>query len=275
MTPTIDWHKAQQILKWVVYSALLVNWGFYIAEDWNRAIHTLGPDSPFLDWTEEFATTIDMSAWLILLAMLELETYILEDEDWKGWIAKTVHGVRLVCFVMIAHTVFAYANTVIAYGPANVVEDAASFCDVADQGITHVYNLEYTEITSDNCTSFADVDTIYQLGDDPLVATLAGLELERQLAWGDLVEAIAWIVIIAAIELVVRLQERGVTGGGLITTANRVKLACYVLLGLIAAWWATLGHWLYTWDEFVWIAGFAAIEMNISDWRDEIEEGLA
>jgi hypothetical protein len=38
----------------------------------------------------------------------------------------------------------------------------------------------------------------------------------------------------------------------------------------IAIYWATLSHWLYVWDEFVWIAGFAAIEMNISDWRQDI-----
>jgi hypothetical protein len=47
---------------------------------------------------------------------------------------------------------------------------------------------------------------------------------------------------------------------------------CYLVLFALAGWWATLSHWLYTWDTFVWIAGFAAIEMNISEWRDEIQE---
>ena len=28
---------------------------------------------------------------------------------------------------------------------------------------------------------------------------------------------------------------------------------------------------MFAWDEFVWIAGFVAIEMNIVEWRDEIE----
>jgi hypothetical protein len=27
---------------------------------------------------------------------------------------------------------------------------------------------------------------------------------------------------------------------------------------------------LYLWDELVWIGGFAAIEMNVSQWRDEL-----
>jgi hypothetical protein len=27
---------------------------------------------------------------------------------------------------------------------------------------------------------------------------------------------------------------------------------------------------MFAWDEFVWIAGFMAIEMNVVDWRNEI-----
>ena len=45
------------------------------------------------------------------------------------------------------------------------------------------------------------------------------------------------------------------------------------MLFAIAAYWATLSHWLYAWDEFLWIAGFAAIEMNVSEWRDELARG--
>jgi hypothetical protein len=29
---------------------------------------------------------------------------------------------------------------------------------------------------------------------------------------------------------------------------------------------------LYLWDELLWIGGFAAIEMNVSEWREEIIE---
>ena len=29
---------------------------------------------------------------------------------------------------------------------------------------------------------------------------------------------------------------------------------------------------MFAWDEFVWIAGFVAIEMNIVEWRNEINE---
>ncbi len=41
------------------------------------------------------------------------------------------------------------------------------------------------------------------------------------------------------------------------------------------AYWAYRGQWVYFWDEFLWIVGFVVIEMNVIEWREEIEEELA
>ena len=68
----VDWHKVQQIVKWTVYTLLIINFVFYFFEDWNRAFHKLTAESTFLEWTNEFATSIDESAWFILLFMFEL-----------------------------------------------------------------------------------------------------------------------------------------------------------------------------------------------------------
>lgn len=269
---SIDLHKLQQVVKWIVYGLLIINWGFYILEDWDRAIHTLGPGSTLLDWTGEFATSIDESGWFVLLFMFELETYVLDDENLTGWTAKAIHTARLVCFLMILHTVYAFAVTVSEYEATVPVDNASSLCDLTDKGLSYVYNLDYTEVNEQTCGELSNASQFFMVGADPVVSTEVGLVLERQLAWGDLVEVVMWLLIIAAIELVVRMQERGITGGPVISTANRMKLACYLVLFALAVWWATLSHWLYTWDTFVWIAGFAAIEMNISEWRDEILE---
>ena len=115
------------------------------------------------------------------------------------------------------------------------------------------------------------------MGDDPVVSSLEGLNLERDLAVADVIEAVAWLLAVLAIEFVVRLQERGITGGRLMTTLNWTKVAMYTLILAIGVYWATLSHWLYLWDEILWIGGFAAIEMNIQEWRGELREeaGLA
>jgi len=61
-----------------------------------------------------------------------------------------------------------------------------------------------------------------------------------------------------------------------IRIANDLKLVSHgldveghLLLGI---YWASLSHWLCTWDTLVWIGGFAAIEMNVSEWREELVE---
>ena len=43
----------------------------------------------------------------------------------------------------------------------------------------------------------------------------------------------------------------------------------------IAVYWGLTELFLNFWDETLWIGGFAAIEMNMSEWREELEEAKA
>jgi len=272
LSPNWDAHKIQQAVKWTVYALLIINFVFYIFEDWNSAVHTLNAGSSFLDWTSEFATSIDESAWFILLFMFELETYVIADKHWSGWIMHSVRGLRMLCYVMLAHSVYAFTLIVINLQPTTLVEGISSLCEMTDDNVSYVYNLEYTVVNEQTCGELSADTDFYWLADDPLVSNMPGLILERRLAWTDLIEVVVWLLILLAIEVVVRLQSRGVTGGVIISTGNAAKLFLYGTLALLAIYWASLSHWLYAWDEFVWIAGFAAIEMNLSEWRDEMLE---
>jgi hypothetical protein len=266
-------HTIQQAIKWVVYALLIINFVFYIIEDWNRAVHTLNAGSTLLDWTGEFATSIDESAWLLLLFMFELETYVVGDEKWSGWVAHTVRGVRLFCYLLLAHTVYAFLIVIMNLQPTVAVERVSNLCDMANSNVAYVYNLEYTDVSELNCGGLSNESQFYWLGEDPIVSDLAGLKLERDLAWADLGEVVVWLLILLAIEIVVRLQDRSVVGGALISTANALKFLLYLSLIALSIYWASLGHWLYVWDELVWIGGFAVIEMNVSDWRNELLGG--
>lgn len=268
-------HRIQQGVKWTVYTLLLVNFGFYIAEDSVRAAHTLTAESTILDWTSEFATTIDESAWFMLLFMFELETYALSDDALKGWVARLLHGVRLVCFVMIAHTIYAYIDSVVNLQATQPVEEASNLCDLSGRDLSYVYNLEYTAVTRDTCDGLTSASELYWVGEDPVVSDAAGLNLERELAWADLYEGCAWLLALLAIEAVLRLQERGVTGGTLMRSANWGKNLLYASILGVGVYWATLSHWLYLWDEILWIGGFMAIDMNLSEWRQEMIEEQA
>jgi hypothetical protein len=264
-------HKIQQAVKWAVYLLLIINFVFYVFEDWNRALHTLTADSTFLDWTSEFATSIDESGWFLLLFMFELETYVIDDKDWKGWTAHAIRGVRIFCYGLIAHTVYAFTLVVMELQPTVLVENVGDLCEMAGSDVSYVYNLEYTEITEQSCSGLSSASEYFWVGDDPIVSNAAGLDLERDLAWTDLAEVVIWLLILIAIEVVVRLQSHGTTGGKVISSANTIKLLLYASLLALGVYWASLSHWLYFWDEVVWIGGFAAIEMNLSEWRDELD----
>jgi hypothetical protein len=268
----LKWHKIQQAIKWLVYTLLIINFVFYVFEDWDRAAHTLDSGSSIVKWLSEFANTLDESAWFLLLLLFELETYVFEDDDLKGWLGRTLHAARMFCYVIIAHTIYAYTMTISGLQATTAVADISDLCDLTGDDISYVYNLEYTEINAQTCSELSGASQFFWVDEDPVVSDMAGLTLERDLAWADLAEAVIWLFILLAIETVVRLQSRGITGGALVSLLNKTKTVLYAMLIGIGVYWATLSHWLYFWDELVWIGGFAAIEMNVSQWRDELLE---
>ena len=104
-----------------------------------------------------------------------------------------------------------------------------------------------------------------------VVTDRAGWELEKTNAWVDLSDAVFWLLVVWAIELVVFLQNRDITGGRLMLLSHAAR-AFYAVLVAHAVWWVWNGHWLWAWDQFVWIVGWWAIERNLTKWREDIRE---
>ncbi len=260
-----------QVIKWTVYGLLVVNFGYYFVEELYIASHTLRDGGSFLDWTRELATTIDEVGWLGLLLLFEMETYALPDETLeKKRVAWTIHGLRLLCYMMLAHTVFARVSTVQDIEAVELAQEVSSLCEVADQDISFGYNYRYTVIERSNCRDLAQDGRFYFL-DSSVVTDTEGYELERKHVWVDLNDAVVWLLVVWAIELAVWLQNRDIAGGRLMTVTFAAKVL-YLVLWADAAWWAYTGHWVWAWDQSLWIAGFWAIEKNLSEWREEIRE---
>jgi hypothetical protein len=261
-----------QLIKLAVYTLLVINFGLYIVEDWSIAQHTLGPTSNFFDFTAAFANTIDLTAWFTLLLLFELETYVLDDDDFTPRRVWLMHGVRLLCYIFLMHTLYAYSTGAYDLAKIEKVEGVSDLCVIADKELTFVYNLEYTELDSVNCATLSGPSqfSLIEPPDFLVVTNSAGLLIEKQLIWIDLLEALTWLLILFTIELNVRIQERGISKGVWITSLTYSKLMLYGLLWAAAGYWIYRGHYMYAWDEFVWITGFVAIEMNMAKWREEI-----
>ena len=261
-------------IKLVVYSLLLFNFVFYVREDWVIAGHTLHSGSTFLQWASAYNTTIDESAWLLLLLLFEMETHLLAGRDLSRAHEIISLIIRLCCYVVLAHTPYAYAMTVYDLSQAPIIEGVTDLCQLADQNLSYAYNLVYTKITDGNCSELSTARQFF-FNDPPdhlIVQDEMALALERRSALVDLVESITWLLILLSIEVVVWLQDKDITGGLLIKSANMAKVLLYSLLWFAIGYWIYLGHYMFAWDEFVWIVGFVAIEMNVVERRKDVKE---
>ena len=266
-------HELRHWIKWTVYTLLLVNFGYYIWEEWVIAAHTLPEGGTILAWTAAFAGSLDEAAWFLLLALFELETYAIPDEAFTPAIERTLHAARIVGYLFLAHTIYAYGlNLVDLERKVTVVPGVDSLCELTDQEISFASTMKYTLIDAENCGELSDATEFYQMVVESVVTDARGLAIEKQLGWVDLIEAVVWLLIVLTIEIEVRLQNRDIASGPLMRATEAAKLLLYGILFLAAGYWAFRDLWVYVWDELVWIGGFAVIEMNVSEWRDELLE---
>ena len=266
--------EIRQTIKWLVYTLVIINFGFYIRNDLVIAGHTLYSGSSLLEISRAFATTIDESAWIILLLLFELETYLLSDDPLSRAKTLLMQGIRLVCYISLAHTLYAYGVYLAEIYAAVPVEGVTNLCQLIGKDLSYASNLVYSEINSSNCASLSSTNQFFYV-DPPtffIVEDAAGLAIEKQLAWIDIFEAIIWLLILLSIEVAVWLQDRNIGQGLIFKTLSITKWCLYSLLWAAAGYWIYRGHYMFAWDEFVWIAGFVAIEMNIVEWRNEIND---
>jgi len=266
--------EIRQTIKWLVYTLVIINFGFYIRNDLVIAGHTLYSGSSLLEISRAFATTIDESAWIILLLLFELETYLLSDDPLSRAKTLLMQGIRLVCYISLAHTLYAYGVYLAEIYAAVPVEEVTNLCQLIGKDLSYASNLVYSEINSSNCASLSSANQFFYV-DPPtffIVEDAAGLAIEKQLAWIDIFEAIIWLLILLSIEIAVWLQDRNIGQGLIFKTLSITKWCLYSLLWAAAGYWIYRGHYMFAWDEFVWIAGFVAIEMNIVEWRNEIND---
>ena len=222
-------------------------------------------------WTEAFATTIDNFAWYGLLFAFELETYALEDDTFeKRWVPWALHGVRVICYLMLTHTVIARTAALDKAWEAPACPDISSLCQVADQDISWGFNFDYELITTANCANFTN-DTSFYMLEEMVITDSAGWRMEKEQTTVDLMDALVWLLVIWSIELAIWLQNRDISGGRVMLATYAAKGFYLVLFGN-AVWWIYTGHYVYAWDQTLWILGFWAIERNMSEWRGDLRE---
>ena len=258
--------KHQQTIKWLVYALLLVNFGMYIIEDIGKFQRALSQGQSLLAATTRLATSLDLVGWFALLAIFEIESYWLRHSSSPA-VSRALHILRLGCLALIANTFFIYFREMMQIGEAVTVGSQQGLCDLNFETSYFLFNQTYSAITAANCAALTESLPIIRLAEFGTYSNTEGLAIASLQAWASLIESGVWIIYATALTAIVLLRQRA---HSMTALEPLLAVACRVCIAAIlccAASWAYHGHYLYTWDSCLWIAGFTIIEANLSQWR--------
>jgi hypothetical protein len=266
--PALSWRQAFPAVKYTTYSLLMLNIYLFLQEETGSLQHTFTGGMGGAEFVQVFAATIDTAAWVVLLLLFELETYVLDDRRIRGGIKLALHGVRGVCFIAIVYAFTGYCAELLTLYHVQWLTDAFNACGRIEAGWSVLVDLDkYAPLSAQNCAAFAAGGL--RLDGFSIVAAPDVLRDVRWLAWVDVINAAAWILVVVVLEVEVRLQLRGRLTDTLFGGMRYLKYALYSLLFLAAIYWGVKGDFLDVWDASLWLFAFIFIELNVFDWQRE------
>jgi hypothetical protein len=269
---TIDRSKLFQAFKYLVYLFLAMNIYWFFAEEFLAAKVQFPNGVGLKVMIEAYGATIDTAAWVILLLMFELETYVLEDEAFTRPVTWSLHSLRAICYAFIVYAFYGYLVNLLALDGMTPIANVSDLCALAGQWSYSTTLDEYTAITMANCSSFSTATSFVRFDDMYAVVDLEGQKGIIGLAWVDVINSAVWLLVVVVLEIDVRLQERHRYEGAVLYASNAIKFVLYALLFLAAIYWGINGDFVDFWDAFLWLVAFIFIELNVFEWHKEEQE---
>ena len=265
-----------QGFKYVVYIFLAMNVYWFFAEEF-LANKLLYPDGVSItDLVGAYAATVDTAAWVVLLLMFELETYILEDRHFTTPVNWALRSLRAVCYVFIVSAFLGYIETLVSVQNVSPLPGISNLCALVADQWSYSYDLEeYAALTLANCNNFSSATTFIQFHDAHAVVDAEGLQAIIGLAWIDVVNGAVWLLVVLVLEIDVWLQENNRYEGSALRISTIMKVILYATLLYAAVYWGIKGDFVDFWDAFLWLVAFVFIELNVFEWRQESHEDLA
>lgn len=263
-----------QLFKYTIYALLMINVYVFFVEEFNAAKLQFSTGVALGQVIEAYAATIDTAAWVVLLLMFELETYVLEDRHFTPLVARSLQGVRVFCYVFIVYAFYGYVANLIFVNQVTSFPAISDLCAVVADNWSYAVDLdEYVGVTAANCSSLSAATEFMKFQNMPALVDAAGFKDIRNLAWVDAINSSVWLLVVLVLEVDVRLQERNRFEGFALVASSLSKTVLYSLLLLAAIFWGFKGDFVDFWDAFLWLVAFAFIELNIFEWRRETKQG--
>lgn len=258
-----------QVFKYAIYALLTLNIFLFFAEESAAARLQFNDGVSLSQLIEAYAATIDTFAWVVLLLMFELETYVLDDRHFTPRVVRTLQTIRILTYTIIVYSFYGYIANLVFYDGAAALPGVSDLCALGD-GWSYAVDLDqYASIDAGNCASFSQAGAFLQLPGMPAAVDADGLAAIRFLAWVDVINAGVWLLIVLVLEIDVRLQEHDRYTGAALRASNASKILFYLVLMLAAVYWGLKGDFIDFWDAFLWLVAFFFIEMNVVEWHRE------
>ena len=262
-------------IKYLVYGLLAWNgYMFYLDESLASTI-TFSGGLSLSEIIEVHSGSIDTTFWILLVILLELETYVIDDHILKRPLVKwTMIALRSFCYLIIVYALYGYI-TKTGFQADMVPFVIANACDVVTQNFSILLAVEdYIPLTAENCQTLAGED-LYRLNGYNIIAPLSVLVYARNVATIDIINASTWLGIVAILEIDVWYQLKGGLKGTLLRVSNILKVIFYTILFGCAVAWGYTGVLLDFGDAIIWLFAFFFIEMNLFQWQKETEQKVA
>lgn len=264
-------HRVFQAFKYTIYFLLALNIIFWFREDLAASAETFQGAITWANMVEAFSSTVDTVAWVVLLALFELETAVIPDEKLKGGVKWLFTGLSLLCYLFIVYSFYGYcvkfgmiSNTV----PFTVTD----ICSLAGAEWNYIASLDdYPPIDLASCALMQGQPLLQVVGTD-LIATPEMHADALSLAIVDIVNAGTWLIIVVLLEVEVLLQIREKLTSRMMYFGKFIKGFFYLVLFVCAIYWGLEGSFLDFWDAFLWLVAFVFIELNIFQWHEEVED---
>jgi len=271
----IDRSRLFQLFKYTVYALLTVNVYLFFSEEWAASAYRFSNGITLAEIIEGFTASIDTAAWVILLLMFELETYVLDDERFTPRVTWTLHSLRAICYAFIVYSFYGYLTKLLYFSGAIALPGVTDLCSLVD-GVW-AYSVDYDEyesLTTANCAAMSPASSFVQFPGMSTAVDQTGFRNILGLAWVDVINSAVWLLVVIVLEIDVRLQERDKLQGTALRLSNISKYILYSTLLLAAIYWGVKGDFVDFWDAFLWLVAFVLIELNVFEWRQESEARL-
>lgn len=257
-------------VKYLTYALLSVNIYLFLQQELAALEYTFADGIEPGQIIQSFAATIDTGSWVLLLLLFELETSVLHDSQIKGATKWLLHGVRGICYIAIGYAFTGYYAELVALYSVTPLPSFDACSAVAQNWSMLVRLDEYMPLDGSNCAAMSG--EVVRLNGFEIIADAPALQLAKRLAWTDIFNSGAWILVVIVLEIEVRLQLRGNLSDKIMDGTKLVKLALYGTLFCAALYWGYAGEFLDFWDAGLWLFAFIFIELNVFEWQNETSQ---